>query len=175
MRHAVPIHVLIEENKPHRSKEWIEKRKKNEEALKAGTDKIKPPTWLSYRGKKIFDQLAEELLTVNIINNLDVYTLAILSDSIDKYSRDGREIKRLQKECNTYIKHCDDHEKILEKTIEVNKLIDRLIKGQLRLADNIRKYAIEFGLTPQSRARLAIPRETEGKETSEFDKIFGDV
>src|SRR5690625_840766 len=126
MRHANIISMMDARNpkkKPHRSNKEIEKRIENEEKLRTGVDKVKPPNWLSRRGKKIFRDTAKELIGIGIISNLDVDTFAIFCDSVDKYEKDSDEIKRLRKDFKAFEDECDDVEVILEKSIEVNKLI----------------------------------------------------
>lgn len=171
-RHSKLVSVM-DGKKPHRSNKEIEKRKKNEQALNVGNDDIKPPTWLNSKAKKVFERTTEYLKQVNVITNLDIDTLAVYCDSVAKYEEENKALKKLIKDYKKFERECKDPMTLMEKSVEVNKLIDKLQKGQLRLADNIRKYAIEFGLTPQARAKLSIHRDEEEKEVTEEERMFG--
>jgi P27 family predicted phage terminase small subunit len=170
-----PIQYLIKTsvNKPHRSNEFIDKRKKNEEKLQAPSNSVKPPTWLSEEAKKLFKKSVDELKKIKIINNLDVNTLAVYCDSVIKYSEFENEIERLN-ELYEKAEKIEDIEVQVKTQMNINKMIINYTSKKLSIADNIRKYAIEFGLTPQSRARLAIPHAKK-KEKTEEEELFDNV
>jgi P27 family predicted phage terminase small subunit len=170
---SVPIHVMIANGKPHRSNKEIEKRKKNEKSLQADDDNVKPPTWLCKKGKKIFKSVVGELIKIKLATNLDVNSLAIYSDTMVKYIEFENEIERLKKSIDDAYTIDDAYERN-KIVLEVNKMIAKYSTNKLKLADTVRKFSVEFGLTSQSRARLAIPKKEE-KEESEFDREFGAV
>jgi P27 family predicted phage terminase small subunit len=53
------------------------------------------------------------------------------------------------------------------KNLTDEKTLDTLYK-------QLKSMAIEFGFTPSSRAKLAMPKEEE-KEKSTEEKLFGDI
>jgi phage terminase small subunit len=60
----------------------------------------------------------------------------------------------------------NDHLKTKLNELSINE-IDKLM-------NRIKSIAVEYGLTPASRAKLAMPKEEE-KEKSTEEKLFGDV
>ena len=57
----------------HLTKEQIRERQEQEDILKQlPKDKLKPPAWLSVRGKKIFRDIVTSLEAVDILANVDV-------------------------------------------------------------------------------------------------------
>ncbi len=114
----------------HLTKEEYEARKKAEEKLKGGTDKIKPPTHLNAKQKKIFRYIVDELEESEILTNLDIFILENCAISIE----------RLQ-----------TVERILNKNL--------MDKNALRIKESYTKEFFrccnELSLSPQSRAKLA--------------------
>ncbi len=112
------------------TKEEYEARKEAEQNLKGGTDKIKPPTYLNTKAKKIFKYIVKELESSGILTNLDIYVLSGCAVAID----------RIQ-----------EAEKLLNE--------DLLNKDALKVKDSYAKeffrYCNELSLSPQSRAKLA--------------------
>lgn len=117
------------------TKEEYEARKQAEERLKGGTDKIKPPTYLSKDAKKIFNYIVEELKETGVLTNLDVFILASCSNAIAR-------IQEAEKELNKGL--YDDKDKV---------------KDALRVKESYTKEFFrccnELSLSPQSRAKLA--------------------
>ena len=59
------------------------------------------------------------------------------------------------------------------KAAETNKVPHPLLTKKKQLHDQMRSLVLEFGLTPSSRARLAMPK-VEKSERSEEEELFGD-
>ena len=151
-RKAMPIELLlINGNKNRLSKAEIETRRKAEKKLKTGTDNIKPPTWLNAAAKKEFKKLAQELGSIDLITNVDVNQLAVYCRAYVRYI----ELAKGNEDPETGEIETD------EKTLDV---LYKQLKGM----------ATEFGFTPSSRAKIAMPKEDE-KEKTEEEKLFGDV
>ena len=87
------------ESKPHKHLRLAEGPKSNltkaelkelQEATAAsgfGTDKVKPPKWLSAPAKKEFRRLAKELLEDKIMTNVYVDVLALYCDAYADYQK----------------------------------------------------------------------------------------
>jgi P27 family predicted phage terminase small subunit len=170
---SVPLNVMISTKKPHRSNKELEDRKKNEEELQTSNDKVNPPTWLDTNAKKEFKKIVKELKKVKLATNLDINSLAVYADSVVKYYEFEKEVDRLKKLLDEAYDIEDINERIKSQT-QINKMIINFSTKKLSLSDNIRKYSVEFGLTPQSRARLAIPRKKE-ESKSEEEEMFVNV
>lgn len=84
---VISVTRIIEQgNKSHLSKAEIEKRQAAEEEIKKlNSNKIKPLKWLGKDAKKIFKDIAKELEVIDLLANVDVYALSILSDCMEKY------------------------------------------------------------------------------------------
>jgi P27 family predicted phage terminase small subunit len=151
-RKAMPIELLlINGNKNKLTKAEIESRRNAEAKLKPGSNNIKPPNWLNATAKREFKKLAHELDGIGLMSNVDVNQLAIYCRSYAKYIE-------LQK-------GIEDPETGEVETDE--KQLDILYK-------QLKGMAAEFGFTPSSRAKLAMPKEEE-KEKSEEETLFGSV
>lgn len=137
----------------HLTKDEINKRREAENKLKGNNDLIKPPSYLTSNQKRIFKFIVKELNSVDILNNLDVNLLELCAISIDRI----RDIEN-----------------------RINKNPDLILNNKLITIKN--KYTQEFfkcmqelGLSPSSRARLALLNiQKEDKETDPLLKILGD-
>ena len=60
------------------------------------------------------------------------------------------------------------------KAGETNSIPNPLLAKEKQLFDQMRAIALEFGLTPSARDKLALPKE-EPKEETSFERLFGGV
>lgn len=133
----------------HLTKAEIEQRQKHEEAMKAGTDKIIPPDRLTKKQKERFNELASELVSLGIFDNLDVDTLALYVETYDNYVRVLRSSKRITNQ---------------EMDADFDAYAKR-IRTLNQLVDTCRKLANDLGLTITSRLKLVIPQKEEEEES----------
>lgn len=152
--------------KKHLTKDEKAKRLKQEEFLgQLPNDKIRPPTWLSKRAKKIFRQIVTELEHIQVLANLDVHNLAVLSDSFDKYIEATIALN------TTPLTVLETN-----KNGSTKEVPSPYIRIQTRYSDLIKKHAVEFGLTPASRQKLIdINVEPIDEDEREFNDKFGDI
>lgn len=163
-RRAVPIDLqIIQGNKNRLTKEEIEERKNAEKRLKASNDKVKPPTWLDNFGKREFRKIVKEMEELDLLTNLDVHALSLYCDAYSQYV----ECTKVINQEGLMIEHTN-------KAGETNQVPHPLLTKKKQLHEQIKSLQGEFGFTPASRAKLAIPRE-ENEEKSGFEKMFGDV
>jgi P27 family predicted phage terminase small subunit len=153
----------------HITKEEMKEREKQEQAMRGHTDKIVPPSYLTKKQKEEFEEIAQELIRLNIFSNLDVDGLARYIDTRDEYIKVAKIIRsmkpgRKHQEPNgeTWTFANDDYAKMSR------------VKNQL--ARECRSAASELGLSITSRLKLIIPT-TDKKNTtqSEFEQKFGDI
>ena len=136
--------ILANGNKSHLTKAEIEERKaKEEKLLKLATDKIKPPTWLSPRAKRIFKDVVKELQVIGLLANIDTYNLSILSDSMDKYI-----------ECTISLHNADYVETYTNNKGGESRQKNPLISVQMEYGNLVRKISNDFGLTPSARLKI---------------------
>jgi P27 family predicted phage terminase small subunit len=145
-----PIDLLLYKGKKNLTKKEIEERKSTE--VKAASDKVKAPTYLPKELKKEFKKIADELLSIGIITNLDVDALARFLIA-----------KKLYLELT---------QMLLE---DPNKLLDKdLVGTQDKLFKQSRAAASDLGLTISSRCKLVIPKKEEKPPQTEAERRFGD-
>lgn len=163
-RKAKPIELhLLDGNKNRKTKKEIEHRKKAEAALKPGSDNIKPPSWLCKSGKKVFEELAGELTKIDLVTNIDVYAMARWAHCYIKYQ-----------ECAAIVNK--DGVEVLKANSAGFPVAGphQLLSTMKQLNEQMTKLESEFGLSPASRAKLAMPPKEE-KEPTEFEKTFGNL
>ena len=159
---SIALH-LVGNNPGHKSKAEIEKRKAFEQSLTLGTDKIKPPMWLCKKGKKEFKRLAEQLLQVELMTNADVDLLATYCNAYVEYI-----------ECDRVVQEEGIMVEYTNKAAETNKVPHPLLVKKKAAFDIMYKIAADFGFSPASRAKIAIPKKEEKPKTP-FEQKFGDV
>lgn len=147
-----PIDLVVLKGNKHLTKEEIEDRRNSE--VKADADNIFAPRTL--KGKKLkdrFNYLAEQLLNINILTNLDVESLARYVQLEDQYNKITTSLNSLD---------LSDEEEIL--------LYDKMLTRQTKIYNMLNKSASELGLTISSRCKLVVPKAEE-KPKNKFDKF----
>jgi P27 family predicted phage terminase small subunit len=158
-RKAVPIAL----NKKNMSNTERKTREAAEARLRTGSDKVKPPSWLTREAKREFRRLAKMLLDVELVTNLDVDLLAMFANTLVCYREMDAEIRE-QGLMATYT----------NKAGAENTIPNPLLSHRKQLGDQLRMLAAEFGFTPSARAKLALPKPEE-KEPTAFEQMFGNV
>lgn len=150
-RNAVPISLhLVNNNAGHKTKKEINERLQREQAMKPKKDDIKPPKWLRPESKKVFKRIANELIELDLLTNVDVDQLATYCDAYIEYV-----------ECTKIIDEEGLMVEYTNKAAETNKVPHPLLTKKKALFEQMHKIAGEFGLTTRARASLAIPKRIE--------------
>lgn len=144
-----PIELVVAKGKKHLTKAEIESRKNSE--IKAKKDDIKPPKNLTKDEKKEFKKIANELIELDIMSNLDCNSLGM------------------------YIRAYKNYTKVSDKLMELDVLYDfeeynKLSILEDRYTKQCRSHAIDLGLTISSRCKLVVPKVEEVK-TNKFSKF----
>lgn len=148
-----PIELLLIKGKKHLTKAEIEERKKRE--VKAKADKIEPPSILTKKQKKRFQEIAKELIDINIMSNLDV-------DALARFVIHQTEYERVTK--------------LIRKTNPLDDLYNKLLVQQEKHFKMARQCSMDLGLTISSRCKLVIPKQDEDKKPkTEEEELFGDA
>ena len=146
-----PISLLEAKGKKHLTKAEIEDRKSKE--IKAPFDKIVAPDYLPKKLKKEFNEIAKQLIELEIMSNLDVDSLARFIIA-----------KSLYIDLST--KLLNDPGLILDNK-DILSQHDKLFK-------QCRASASDLGLTITSRCKLVVPKKEEvKKDLSIEDQLFG--
>lgn len=154
-----PISLIINNGKSHMTKEEIERRKAEE--IKNNVDKVKPPTHLPAKLKKEFKKVAEELLRVEIMSNLDV-------DALARYIIAQEEWLKCYKALSEMSPTVEENGQLI-----ANEHYDKLSKMTERFFKQARTAGADLGLTISSRCKLIVPQAKEVKPASKFDKFGG--
>lgn len=129
-----PIELIVAQGKSHYTKEQIEQRRRTE--VKAPSDNVSPPAILTKKQAGEFQKIADQLIDIKIMTNLDVDTLAqyvIAKDSYEKITR-----------------------KLRGKSLSIDEM-NKLSIMQKRYFDECSRRGSELGLTISSRCKLVLP------------------
>ena len=122
-----------------------------ENNLRGSADKIKPSKHLTSKQKKIFKKIVQELEASNILSNLDIYILDIVSIAIDRL---------------------ETIDKMLNDNLELYK-DKELMKLRKECINDIDKFGIHLCLSPQARAKISnINIENEANKQDPLLKIL---
>lgn len=162
-RPPTPIRVLQQNGKSHLTKAEIEKRLTAEDSLKPATNKIKCPEWLDDVAKNEWKRIISELKRLELVSNIDVAALAICCDAYSKYIRATTDINKV----GLIVSYTN-------KGGNKNVVQNPLINVATKYSEIYKKYCSDFGLTPSSRIKLTINKDT-GKEepVSKWAKFGG--
>ena len=143
-----PIDLILHKGKKHLTKKEIEERKARE--VKAKSDSIEAPSYLPKKLKEEFDRIANELISIGIMSNLDCEALARFVMSEHQWQLVTKDLLK--------------RKTINEEYFEVVKLQERVFKMA-------RQSANDLGLTISSRCKLVVPKTEEEKPQNKFGKF----
>ena len=162
-----PIELILAKGKKHLTKNEIEQRK-NTEINTENYKNVKPPNYLSKTQKKEFNEIADKLVNIGIMSELDEDCLARYLISKDNYLKFTKLLNIAFKN-KTSKKNQDNIEiqKILSNEIECNLI------NQDRAFKQCRQCATDLGLTISSRCRLIVPsNNTKNIKENKFSKFL---
>lgn len=147
-----PIELLMAKGKKHLSKDEIKERMNSE--IHAPSDNIEIPSYLTKSQKAKFEFYAKQLLSLNIMSNLDSEALAKYITTNDMYEM---VTKRLRS-------------KAVKEDIS---LFEYYSKAQERYLKLSRAMANDLGLSISSRCKLVVPpsQNPTQQNPSKFDKF----
>ncbi|MEG2429319.1 MAG: phage terminase small subunit P27 family, partial [Oscillospiraceae bacterium] len=134
----------------HLTKLEIENRKKTE--IKAESDNVEAPSYLNKAQKTKFKKIADELLKINIISNLDC-------DCLARYIIAETMFLKMTKKLN--------NKEVQEDIFEIEKIANL----QDKFFKQCRCIANDLGLTVTSRCKIVIPKIEEEKVENKFMKF----
>ncbi len=142
-------------------KEEKERRQEAEDKLKGNDDKVyKPPLGMNPRVAKIYLAIVEELKHAKVLNNLDIDLISITADSIYRLG-----VAR---------KNLDEHGEVIadfngkltkSPWVQITKDYQAIFHAGVR----------ELGLSPSSRAKLAMYQVEANADMSEEDELFDNI
>ena len=155
-----PIDLIAAKGRKHLTKAEYEARKKAE--VTAPCDNVTPPAYLTKKEKEKFNEIAQQLIEIGIMTNLDCDVLA----------RADSEYLKLTKQLNK-IKFAPDKKSPVAEEAQIAEQLGEygyLQKLQLKAAKQCNECARELGLTISSRCKLAMPKTEEKPPENKFLK-----
>lgn len=150
-----PISLIKAKGKKHLTKEEIEKREAEE--LKVPLFEVKPPTYLTKTEKDSFKNIAEKLLDIGIMTELDEDCLARYIIARKLYLDYTKMLKKLISRKNK-----NDIEVDIDDINKMQNMQDKAFK-------QCQSSARDLGLTISSRCKLIIPQSL--KEDDDDDDL----
>ncbi len=145
-----PIDLVQFKGKKHLTKDEIESRKASE--VQAPADNIRAPSYLPDELKEEFDRIANELVNIGIMSNLDCDALAHYLVAEDQYQKVSMRLMKMKTFGDRYMD---------------------LLKIQEKLYKQARSSASDLGLTISSRCKLVVPKQPkEDKPKNKFSKFM---
>lgn len=147
-----PIELVKAKGKKHLTKAEIESREKSE--LKVDLKDVSVPKYLPTKLKKEFVEIANKLLIVGVMTELD-------EDCLARYL--------LSKE--SYLQYTN----MLKKATKNNNIVEmeKLMTMQDKAFKQCRASANDLGLTIASRCKLVMPEVKEPPKENKFTKFGG--
>lgn len=160
-RNPKPLHQV----KGHLTKKQKLEREEKEQKVsnRLRRDRIRPPTWLNDKAKKMFRDMVKQLEDTELLTNLDVNGLA---------------------------QYCDLHARMLELRTEVEEkgytLVNENSRGGTTYVTNpaltalnstiklLQAYESKFGLTVYDRTKIAL-KDEKPKESDPVSDRFGNI
>lgn len=170
-----PIALIKAKGKKHLTKAEIEERENSE--IVASDDKVEPPAYLSAKQKKVFRNLAEELIEIKLVANVDCEALARLVIAQEQFVEVTKTIRKTPLMVDVPVYETKENQDTGEKErvqvgtrLVVNGERERLMIIQDRCMKQCRQGASDFGMTVSSRCRLAVPKARDETPENKFSK-----
>lgn len=135
------------------------RRPLNKKEADVKSDTLKCPSWIKGEGRLEWKRMTEELAELGLLGSIDHAHLEMYCSSYGRMVEIEKKLSSLG----------DVTQKVLQKTINNNVIMNVLYCSLNKEKLLIHKLATEFGMTPSSRSR--IPVEPPPKE-SEFAKFL---
>lgn len=156
-----PINLIIAKGNKHLTKQEIEERQ-NAEIQVNHTD-IKIPDYLDEKEKDEFNKIAEILLEIGIMTELDEDCLAHYLIANTNYKKYTKMLRNLEKKIDK-VKSKNEKKEILED-------IDLYLIYQDRALKQCRACASDLGLSISSRCKLVMPPSKDPPKENKFSKF----
>ena len=161
-----PIDLIIAKGKKHLTKSEIEQRK-NSEVNVDELKNIKAPSYLSAKQKKEFTDIANKLLIIGIMSELDEDCLARYLIAKDNYLMFTKTLNNTMKK-----KASKENKDNIELQSILLEEINMTLINQDRAFKQCRQCASDLGLSIASRCRLIVPQPKEQPVDNKFAKFL---
>jgi len=127
-------------------------------------DMPKPPSFLDSYALEEWGRLAIGLNAVGVLSFVDMGVMAAYCDSFATWFRATKLLNEIRNQPNGELLSLVQVNE--DGVMQKNPLVDRAEKAKSEMI----KYAVELGMTPVARARIAVIGQKQG---SEFDGLIG--
>lgn len=141
-----PIDLIVTKGNKHIGKAEIEERRAKE--VRAPTGDVTPPKYLPAKLRAEFNDIADKLIKINIMTELDV-------DLLSRYLMAKQTYITLDKE---YTKLLNADELDIPRMDKISNMLDKAFK-------QCQSGARDLGLTISSRCKLVVPQPEEKPES----------
>jgi P27 family predicted phage terminase small subunit len=155
-----PANLIELKGRAHMSKDELQKRKDSE--IRAPTDRVEAPKYLTKKQAEKFTELAEELLALEIMSNLDCDALARYIQSVEKYLKYDKLVNQTLSKASSF-----------EKAAAVVLMLEKLEGLRDKAFKQCRAAASDLGLTISSRCKLVVPKLPDEKPQNKFKALSG--
>ena len=114
------------------------------------------PSHLNEIAKKEYERTSKELLKMGVLSNIDRSALSAYCDYYSRWVQASIEM---------------GDEPLTITTFHGNVIQNPLLGIQNTAKDQMRKFLIEFGMTPASRSKVSVKKKDPGKKKSPFAKV----
>ena len=154
-RNKEPVKLLVAKGKKHLTKEEIERRQSEE--LNVPSDAIVAPSYLTKAQKKAFDEIAQTLIELEIMTNLDCDALASYIVARDGWVNAGKQLRKKEVKASP-------------------QLTNQWSLIETRYRKDMRQAAVDLGLTITSRGKIVAPAKEQGAPPeNKFAKFAGGI
>lgn len=160
-RRRQPIDLIVANGRKHLTIQEYADRKSKE--VIAPNDNIKAPSFLTKKEQKKFDEIAEILININIMSNLDCDILARYIQMQSEYEKITKQINKIKFRADKKLDIASDLQ-IAQQTGE----FFMLSKLQIKYMKACNECARELGLTISSRCKLVVPPKQDDKPVNKF-------
>ncbi|NFE93704.1 phage terminase small subunit P27 family [Clostridium botulinum] len=166
-----PINLIEAKGRKHLSKAEIAERRANE--VKAPNDKIRAPSYLPKDLKKEFKKISKELISIDIMSNLDCDCLARFLISQKQYIKITTELDKINPIETIKSEEKDKEGNVIGTKFKevINTQYDSLMLMQDRAFKQCRQASSDLGLSISSRCRLVVPKPQQSKKENKFSKF----
>ena len=148
MNPKLPTDVIVARGKKHLSKDEVDERRASE--VRPHDTSVTPPKWLTTKAQRAeFEKKAQELVEIGIWDALD-------ADELGRYVLAAEAHAMSEKQLTKMLRSGDlDGMKLLVPVVEKHH-------------KQCHELATALGLTPSSRARLAVPPKVKAEQEPDF-------
>lgn len=158
-----PIDLIIAKGKKHLTKAEIKERREQEIHINAND--VIPPDYLNKKQQKEFTRIANILLDIGIMSELDEESLAHYLIANTNYVLYTKKVNSLNKKLELV------SEDNLAQQDAIMRLLEPLLKQQDKALSQSRACANDMGLTISSRCKLVAPKTAENPKENKFSKF----